>query len=91
MKVAELLERIAAQLETRGAPAVWDAKRIGAWLGLSEDTVSKKVVTRGDFPAPHVPTGEMFGRKVWFADEVVQWARENRAKLPKRRERRQVA
>lgn len=91
MKITDLLERIAAQLETRNAPAVWDAKKIGAWLGLSEDTVSKKVVTREDFPEPHVPTGETFGRKVWFVDEVVQWARENRAKLPRRRESRKAA
>ena len=91
MKLTQLLERIAAQLEIRDAPSVWDAKKIAAWLGLSEDTVCKKVITREDFPEPHVPTGETFGRKVWFADEVVRWARQNRAKLPRRRERRQAA
>lgn len=66
------------------APTTWAVDDIGEWLGLSKFTTSQSVVTRPGFPEPIVPSGGC-GQKRWFADEVVEWFRVNRGKVPKGR------
>ena len=66
---------------------LWDAAAIGNWMGLSPDTVADAVVVREGFPAPVQPTDARHGKRLWFADEVIQWARANRGRLPKGRGR----
>lgn len=70
-------------VEARGhVPVTWSAEDIGSWLGLSKYTADQRVVTRDGFPKPIVPAGVQGGQKRWFADEVIEWFRQNRGALP---------
>ncbi len=70
---------------------LWDAAAIGSWMRLSAETVTDAVVVREGFPAPVQPTDARHGKRLWFADEVIKWARTNRGRLPKGRGRRRPA
>ncbi|MDO3614859.1 hypothetical protein Q3O97_03240 [Ralstonia pseudosolanacearum] len=70
---------------------LWDAATIADWMGLSAETVAEAVVVRDGFPKPVQPTAARQGKRLWFADEVIQWARANRGRLPTGRGRRRQA
>lgn len=81
--IREKLELIEKQLTSGMAPQTWSVEDIGEWLGLSKYTTSQRVVTRPGFPQPIVPAGIPGAQKRWFADEVIEWFRQNRGALPK--------
>ncbi|WP_162898939.1 hypothetical protein [Ralstonia solanacearum] len=70
---------------------LWGAAAIADWMGLSAETVAEAVVVRDGFPKPVQPTAARHGKRLWFADEVIQWARVNRGRLPSGRGRRRQA
>ncbi|WP_197337912.1 hypothetical protein [Ralstonia solanacearum] len=70
---------------------LWDAAAIGDWMGLSAETITDAVVVREGFPKPVQPTAARQGKRLWFADEVIEWARANRGRLPIGRGRRRRA
>lgn len=84
----QYMERLTIALETKDVPKLWSQEQIAHWLGLSESTVANRVVSRPSFPSPTLPTGAGEGKKRWFADEVIDWARCNRGMLPKPRSKR---
>ncbi|VVE58782.1 hypothetical protein PHO31112_05379 [Pandoraea horticolens] len=81
----ERLDKLVGVMALKKAPELWTAKDIAAWMGLSESTVALKVVSRPGFPSPVVPTGSSEAKRRWFGDEVIEWARMNRGRLPKGR------
>lgn len=83
--IHEKLESIERHLAAGSAPQTWSVEDIGTWLGLSKYTTNQRVVTRPGFPQPIVPAGVPGAQKRWFADEVIEWFRQNRGTLPKAR------
>lgn len=80
-KLDSIDRRLAAAQESQ-IPVTWSTEDIGDWLGLSKYTADQRVVTRDGFPKPIVPAGIQGGQKRWFADEVIDWFRQNRGALP---------
>lgn len=58
--------------------------------GLCLDSV-QKMVQRPSFPDAIVPTGDPNGRRVWLVEDVQDWFRDQRGKLPKVRAKRRLA
>jgi hypothetical protein len=83
--IQEKLEAIERHLVCWQSPKTWSVEDIGEWLGLSKFTTSQRVVTRPGFPEPIIPAGVQGAQKRWFADEVIEWFRQNRGALPKAR------
>jgi hypothetical protein len=83
--IREKLESIERRLATKSAPETWSVDDISLWLGLSKFTTNQRVVTRPGFPKPIVPVGTEGAQKRWFADEVIEWFRQNRGAMPKPR------
>lgn len=74
------------------APMLWTAEEVATWIHISPRSIHR-VLNQPDFPAPFVPTGAVSEgsntKKLWFADEVVEWARRHRADVgPRSRGRR---
>lgn len=78
--VAHLAQAIALN----GKPQLWTAAQIAEWMQLHEKTVRDRVVTAPTFPAPARPCGDT-GERRWFDDEVIEWMRKNRGKMPRPR------
>jgi len=57
-------------------PVIWSSKDIAAYLGLSDATVRRTVVTHPKFPKP-LP-GAVRQRR-WFRDEVLEFMQDRRA------------
>ena len=76
-------DRLIAAMRVKDAPALWEIDDICSWLKLSKTTVRVRVVTRKGFPDPVEATaiGEKCMKR-WFSDEVIEWARKNRGRLP---------
>lgn len=82
------LHNIAEQITANSLPLedrLWTAQDIGDYMQLSEFTISRKVASQPNFPDPIKPTGSS---RRWFAGEVIEWARVNRARMPQGRNRR---
>lgn len=61
------------------APELWNIEQFGKWLQSSPDTV-RKMTNMPGFPEPIIPglgRGKNV-RKLWIAEEVVEWLRNNR-------------
>lgn len=61
------------------APELWNIEQFGRWLQSSPDTV-RKMTNMPGFPEPIIPglgRGKNV-RKLWIAEEVVEWLRNNR-------------
>ncbi|MEE4956198.1 hypothetical protein V2K54_10810 [Pseudomonas alliivorans] len=73
---------------------LWAFDDIAQYLKLSQYTVERRVVVQPGFPEALQPCATGKGSKAvkrWFAGEVIKWARQNRAKLPRPRDTRNAA
>ncbi|WP_426781087.1 hypothetical protein [Pseudomonas syringae] len=91
---ADLLITLRALVTELRAPKVsiddelWAFYDIAQYLKLSQYTVERRVVVQPGFPEAFQPCSTGKGSKAvkrWFAGEVIKWARQNRAKLPRAR------
>lgn len=76
-ELAPILERLVAALERPSlAPekVLWDAKRVGEYLGVSPRTIAERWSLQRDFPKPIVLGGDERAVKRWKAQEIMQWA-----------------
>lgn len=68
----------------------WDTRDLCAVTGLCLDSV-QKMVTRPTFPDCLVPTGDANGRRMWLAEDVREWLKEQRGQVPHARAKRKDA
>jgi len=80
--LVERLDKLVIAMTVNGAPKLWDADQLGEWLGVTAKVAKYTVAARPGFPAPFVPTSAREGKRLWFADEVIEWARKNRGVIP---------
>ena len=76
------IDKLVVALTIKSAPALWDDEQLAEWFGVTAKVAKYTIAARPSFPAPVVPTNASSGRKVWFADEVIEWARKNRGVIP---------
>lgn len=75
-----ILERLATVLERPPLPPdriLWDAARVGEYLGVAPRTVAEKWAHRPGFPKAIALGGERALRR-WKAKEVMDWAERQR-------------
>jgi len=78
--LAPILERLATVLERPPLPPdriLWDAARVGEYLGVAPSTVAEKWAHRPGFPKAIALGGERALRR-WKAKEVMDWAERQR-------------
>ena len=82
IELAPILERLAAILERPPLPpekVLWDADRVGEYLGVSPRTIAEKWSLQKDFPKAIVlGGGSERAMRRWKAQEVMQWAERQR-------------
>jgi len=81
-ELAPILERLAAALERPPLPVdrvLWDAERVGEYLGVSPRTIAERWSLQKGFPKAIVlgGGGERAMRR-WKAQEIMQWAERQR-------------
>jgi len=80
-RIAKAMEASASALKVSKAPELWTTEDIANWLKLKNSEVRDRIVKMPTFPAPFSPTQSKQGHKVWFATDVIEWARINTGKL----------
>jgi len=80
-RIAKAMEASASALKVSKAPELWTTEDIANWLKLKNSEVRDRIVKMPTFPAPFSPTQSKQGHKVWFAADVIEWARINTGKL----------
>ncbi len=80
-KIAKAMEASASAMRISKAPELWTTEDIAAWLKLKNAEVRDRIVKMPTFPEPFSPTQAKQGHKVWFAADVIEWARINTGKL----------
>lgn len=80
-RIARAMEASASAMKVSKAPDLWTTEDIATWLKLTNGEVRDRIVKMPTFPAPFSPTQSKQGHKVWFAADVIEWARINRGKL----------
>lgn len=80
-RIAKAMEASASAIKVSKAPELWTTEDIANWLKLKNAEVRDRIVKMPTFPRPFCPTQSKQGHKVWFADDVIEWARINTGKL----------
>ena len=60
-------------------PRLWGPKELSEFMGLSEDTILRRVVHQRGFPKGIRPTGGTRGELRWWSDEVMTFYRQKAA------------
>lgn len=80
-RLAPILERLAAALERPPIPpekVLWDAERVGEYLGVSPRTIAERWALQKDFPRPIMLGSDARAMKRWKAQEIIKWAERQR-------------
>lgn len=80
-RIAKAMEASANAMRVSKAPELWTTEDIANWLKLKNGEVRDRIVKMPTFPDPFSPTQSKQGHKVWFAADVIEWARINTGKL----------
>jgi len=80
-RIAKAMEASASAMRVSKAPELWTTEDIANWLKLKNAEVRDRIVKMPTFPDPFSPTQSKQGHKVWFAADVIEWARINTGKL----------
>lgn len=80
-RIADAMESYVSAIKVSKAPELWTTVDIATWLKLANSEVRDRIVKLPTFPSPFSPTQSKQGHKVWFAADVIEWARINTGKL----------
>jgi hypothetical protein len=80
-RIRVAMEKSASAMKVSKQPELWDIQDIASWIKLEYDVVRDRIVKEPTFPLPFAPTQTKKGHKVWFASDVVEWARINLGKI----------
>lgn len=90
-ELLQSIQKLIVQLQRPDIPirdVLWTATDIADYLKLSTYSVERRVTLTPGFPESVQPCSDgPKALKRWFAGEVIDWARQHRARLPKGRSR----
>jgi hypothetical protein len=79
-RIRVAMEKSASALKVSKQPDLWDYQDIASWLKLDHAVVRDRVCKEPTFPLAFSPTQSKQGHKVYFASDVIEWARINLGK-----------